>query len=137
MGRVNHATKHKQVTRENRFFFFFFFFFCVGCMEGAKTPKYANMADFLPFFFFLMGKGESGGSYCHSLQQITSQCLIHIIAWSTIFQSDKKDFMFTLRGYCTSNLRLACLVHYVKIINTFQKIMYLELSKKVKKALTF
>ena len=32
---------------------------------------------------------------------------------------------FTLRGYCTPNLKLSCFVCYLKVINTFfEKIMH-------------
>ena len=34
------------------------------------------------------------------------------------------DFLCNLRGYCTPNQKLACFVLYLKIINTFLKIIY-------------
>ena len=42
----------------------------------------------------------------------------------------------SLRGYCTPNQKLACFMLYLKIINTFLKIIYAsysKLSKKLKK----
>ena len=107
---------------------------CLLTLPGNRALLNLKVNQVLGKVFLSSQKPMAHGNVPHWIKHIhiffaEKKCNFHARNW------EKTAWTGVLRGYCTSYPKLACSVLYLKIINTFLKIIYTfysKLSKELK-----